>query len=66
LDDLMLNLEGLLEDGAFAVIGEVQAAPEMVATSTGNELLRVGLDDLLRAFKQTLDLDGTLVAEVSP
>jgi hypothetical protein len=62
----MLNLEGLLEDGAFAVIGEVQAAPEMVATSTGNELLRVGLDDLLRAFKQTLDLDGTLVAEVSP
>ncbi|MHC4077238.1 MAG: phosphoribosylformylglycinamidine synthase subunit PurL [Planctomycetota bacterium] len=66
LDDLMLNLEGLLEDGAFAVIGEVQAAPEMVATSTGNELLRVGLDDLLRAFKQPLDLDGTLVAEGSP
>ncbi len=62
LEDLSLNLSGL--QGHFAVIGRVSPKPEMVVMA-GEELLRVGLEDLLRAFKQPLDLDGTLVGEAS-
>jgi len=65
LEDLRLNLEGLLDGSAFAIIGEVTAASEMVVTQGGSHLLRLGLDDLLRAWKQPLDLDGTLVGEES-
>ncbi len=63
LEDLSLNLSGL--QSRFAVVGRVLPKPEMVVTMAGEELLRVGLEDLLRAFKQPLDLDGTLVGEAS-
>ena len=38
----------------------------MRITRDGEDLLRVGIDDLLRAWKQPLDLDGTLVPEAAP
>lgn len=53
-EDLQANVKG------FAVVGEVTSKAEMEVRQAGQPLFRLGIAELLEAFKQPLDLDGTL------
>ncbi|MFY9344059.1 MAG: AIR synthase-related protein, partial [Planctomycetota bacterium] len=57
LDDLRANLRLV----PFAVVGEVTQEPVLVAVHAGKEVLRVPVAAAETAWKQPLDLDGTLL-----
>jgi phosphoribosylformylglycinamidine synthase len=61
--DRLADLRANLRDVPFAVIGETTAAPTLAFHRGGREVAAVALADAERAWKGTLDLDGTLLQE---
>jgi phosphoribosylformylglycinamidine synthase subunit PurSL len=63
--DRVADFEANLYDVPFARIGAfTDAHRDWVVTRGGTELARVPMADLLRAFKGTLDFDGTLTEDL--
>lgn len=54
--DLELNLDGV----PFAAIGTVTTEPVFVCRQGGDDVLRVSIADMVRAWQRPLDLDGTM------
>jgi phosphoribosylformylglycinamidine synthase len=63
--DRLPDLEANLHQTPFAVIGEVTAARELVFAHADKTVARMALAAAERAWKQPLDLDGTLLAEAA-
>ncbi|GAB4152149.1 MAG: phosphoribosylformylglycinamidine synthase subunit PurL [Planctomycetota bacterium] len=60
------DVEANLGPAPFAVVGEVLRDPVIEFRSAGDVLARVDLARAVRAFKEPLDLDGTLAGEERP
>jgi phosphoribosylformylglycinamidine synthase len=63
--DRLADLRANLHQVAFAVIGELTTAPELVFHHDGKVRAKLSVDAAERAWKRPLDLDGTLVGEVA-
>jgi len=63
--DRLADLKANLHEVPFAVIGEVTNQPELVFHRAGEPVAKVPLGAAERAWKQPLDLDGTLLQEVA-
>jgi len=61
--DRLADLKANLHEVPFAVIGEVTKQPELVFLRGGESVAKVPLGAAERAWKQPLDLDGTLLQE---
>ncbi len=46
----------------FAVVGEVVSQPHLECVQGSKQLFEIPLETITRAWKRTLDLDGTLTA----
>jgi phosphoribosylformylglycinamidine synthase len=63
--DRLADLKANLHDVPFAVIGEVTMQPGLVFQRGGETVAKVPLGAAERAWKQPLDLDGTLLQEAT-
>ena len=61
--DRVADLEANLDGVPFAWVGQVTATSRVQFQAAGQTVADVPLDHCIRAFKRTLDLDGTLVPE---
>jgi phosphoribosylformylglycinamidine synthase len=61
----LADLKANLHEAPFAVIGEVTKQPELAFHRGGEPVAKVPLAAAERAWKQPLDLDGTLLQEVA-
>ena len=59
--DLQANLHGV----RCAKIGTVTEAPRLLVKRHGATVVDLDIDQLQRAWKKPLDLDGTLVGDVT-
>ena len=59
----LADLEANMHQVPFAVVGEVISAPHLECVQGTQQLFQIPLETITRAWKRTLDLDGTLCGD---